>query len=321
MPPPPDTVYIHGKNGAPPSTGDARIDSIIQAHWNTGQVVSKADDVPFDGPVVFLVFVVGFLMAYFSNLLRMLPDYIRKKQALAKVKKLVKEKGMEVDQLLTDCNPYYRSLPVELKQRFLERTLHFAESKNFRYHAIEEKGYIPYLISGSAVQLTFGLQNYLMDYFDTIHVMKGEYVLNLDNETYLGHVSRNGIHISWKHFLAGYYDYSDSINLGLHEMAHALQFDAYLGFENKYDRHFKERLNEFAEEGRPVFRAMRAGEVHLFDHGSVPNFDEFWAVSVENFFENTALFKEKLPALYTELSELLNQDPLLDYKIIDPDLL
>ena len=284
--------------------------------------MSKADgDVPFDGVAVLLVFVFGILMVIFSNIIGQLPAFIRKRQVAAKIKKLVKEKGVEVDQLLTDCNPYYRSLTVDLKQRFVERTLHFANSKEFKYHAIEEKEHIPLLISGSAVQLTFGLQNYLMDYFDTIHVMKGEYVLNLDNDTYLGHVSRNGIHISWKHFLAGYYDYSDSVNLGLHEMAHALQFDAYLGFENKYDRDFKERLNAFAEEGRPVFQAMRSEEPHLFDHGSVPNFDEFWAVSVENFFENTALFKEKLPALYTELSELLNQDPLLDYKIIDPDLL
>jgi Mlc titration factor MtfA (ptsG expression regulator) len=176
------------------------------------------------------------------------------------------------------------------------------------------------LISGAAIQLTFGLKNYMLDYFNIIHVMRKEYVLNIDNETYDGHVSKEGIHISWNHFMEGYEDYADSVNVGLHEMAHALQFDAYLGFENEHDRNFKERLNDFSEEGRPVFRAMRAGYNLFFDDYAMTNFDEFWAVSVENFFENPAAFKTKLPKLYQEISELLNQDPLLPHKIIDPDL-
>ena len=45
------------------------------------------------------------------------------------------------------------------------------------------------------------------------------------------------------------------------------------------------------------------------------------AVSVETFFENPVVFKERLPVLYQEISELLNQDPLLEYKVVDPDLL
>jgi Mlc titration factor MtfA (ptsG expression regulator) len=176
------------------------------------------------------------------------------------------------------------------------------------------------LISGAAVQLTFGLRNYLMDYFDVIHVMRKEYVLNSDKETYYGHVSRNGIHISWNRFREGYGDYTDSVNVGLHEMAHALQFDVYLGLEDHHDRGFKDRLSDFSEEGRPVFRAMRKGMSHLLDDYAMTNFDEFWAVSVETFFENPEEFREKLPALYQEMSVLLNQDPLYPGNVIDPGI-
>jgi MtfA peptidase len=249
-----------------------------------------------------------------------LPQIIRTRNRRAKTKLVLDEKGSNFHNWLNDHNAYYKSLSDEGKQRFLERTVHFAGSKEFKYHSMPHEEHIPVLISGAAVQLTFGLKNYLLDYFDVIHVMRKEYVLNIDNETYYGHVSKKGIHISWIHFIEGYKDYADSVNVGLHEMAHALQFDAYLGFENEHHRNFKERLNGFSEEGRPVFRAMRAGYNLFFDDYAMTNFDEFWAVSVENFFEKPVPFKEKLPRLYKEMSELLNQDPLLPHKIIDPDL-
>lgn len=191
------------------------------------------------------------------------------------------------------------------------------QSKEFRFHSMVEEEYIPVLISGAAVQLTFGLRNYLMDDFDVIHVMRKEYVLNIDKETYYGHVSKNGIHTSWNRFLEGYSDYTDSVNVGLHEMAHALQVDAYFGMEDHHDRTFKERLQEFSEEGKPVFRAMHKGMSHLLDDYAMTNFDEFWAVSVETFFENPQEFKEKLPALYEEMRQLLSQDPLEPGRVLN----
>jgi MtfA peptidase len=318
---PPDTIYIPGQTSPPPEEF-VNWDSIIQIHTDSNTFSdSKAKDSAGDGTSIFFLLLFGLLMAVITNGFEMLPAYIKRKRLAAKITKLIGEKGAAYHQLLLNYNPYYDSLSEELKHRFLERTIHFAESKEFRFHSIAGEEHIPVLISGAAIQLTFGLKNYLLDYFDIIHVMKSEYVLNIDNETYFGHVSKNGIHISWSHFLKGYKDYTDAVNVGLHEMAHALQFDAYLGYENQYDKDFKERLNSFSEEGRPVFRAMRAGLSMVFDDYAMTNFDEFWAVSVESFFENPVAFKKKLPVLYKEMCQLLNQDPLLQNKIIDPDLL
>ena len=36
------------------------------------------------------------------------------------------------------------------------------QAKEFRFHSMVEEEYIPVLISGAAVQMTFGLRNYLM---------------------------------------------------------------------------------------------------------------------------------------------------------------
>lgn len=45
------------------------------------------------------------------------------------------------------------------------RTIASGLSKEFRYHYLQEEEYIPVVISGAAVQVTFGLKNFLMDYF------------------------------------------------------------------------------------------------------------------------------------------------------------
>ena len=321
MPPPDTAIYIPGQTGPPPAAVDPYVDSVIEINQQPYDGVREGESSrPFDGPAMFLIFMIGIALAIITNYISLVPGFIRRRITAAEVRKLVGERGEACHQLLMDCNPYYRNLPDTLKQRFIARTLHFANSKQFHFHSMEEEEHVPILVSGAAVQLTFGLHNYLLDYFDTIHIMQREYVLSVDNDTYLGHVSKNGIHLSWGHFLQGYQYYSDSVNLGLHEMAHALQYDAVLGFENQYDRTFKERMSSFHAEGLPVFRAMRTGMNAVFSDYSTTNFDEFWAVSVENFFENPSVFKERLPALYQEMCELLNQDPMLEHKIIDPDL-
>ena len=227
---------------------------------------------------------------------------------------------LQYDHWLNKYNPYYNSLPGEEKKRFLHRTLRFIQTKEFRFHSMAEEEYIIVLISGAAVQMTFGINNYLMDYFPVIHIIRKEYVLKRDKETYYGHVSRNGIYISWNHFLEGYEDYTDSVNVGLHEMAHAVSFDVFLGQSDRHDHAFRKRLEDFAEEGRPVFRAMRQGASHLLDDYGATNFDEFWAVCVETFFENPAEFNLTMPDLYLSVCDLLNQNPLKPEKIINREL-
>ncbi len=227
------------------------------------------------------------------------------------------ENGPVYNEWLSKYNPYYSSLSPELRQRFLIRTIEFAQAKEFRFHEIEEKDYMLILISGAAVQMTFGLKNFLMDYFPVIHVIRKEYTLHHDNETYYGHVSRNGIYISWSHFLAGYEDYTDSVNVGLHEMAHAVSYDVFLGMQDRHDRKFKQRLQEFRLEGGPIYRALRQGDSQVLDDYAATNFDEFWAVCVETFFESPEEFRNEEPGLYQSICDLLNQDPTRPGKIID----
>lgn len=332
---PADTIYIPGITGPPPAIVDTLINGsgidstsaiqIVQKHldslgkWYLNNKLQDGPQYIMPEWEMFLVvlLIIGFLL-FMSYVTPARSGKTETVNFYSSIKKPMISKESQYDEWLKKYNPYYNSLSESLQKIFLERTVTFMREKEFRFHAMVEEEYIPVLISGAAVQLTFGLRNYRMGYFPVIHVIRKEYTLDINRETYYGHVSRTGIYISWNHFLEGYADYNDSINVGLHEMAHAISYDAFLGYEDEHDRKFKERLNEFTEEGKPLFRAMRQGASHVLDDYACTNFDEFWAVCAETFFENPVEFSDKMPALYKEISELLNQDPLLPEKIIDP---
>jgi Mlc titration factor MtfA (ptsG expression regulator) len=61
---------------------------------------------------------------------------------------------------------------------------------------------------------------------------------------------------------------------------------------------------------------MQAGEASLLDKYAATNYQEFWAVCIETFFERPEEFKKQMPNLYFALCHLLNQDPLTPKKII-----
>jgi Mlc titration factor MtfA (ptsG expression regulator) len=269
------------------------------------------------GLMFFMAFLFIAVLAKQTNKVDDIFSWIKRKRMKKIVRRMEEDKGIIYDGWLRKYNPYYNSLSENEQQRFLLRTISFVQQKEFRFHSMVEEEYITVLISGAAVQMTFGMANYTMDYFPVIHIIRKEYVLNIDKETYYGHVSRNGIYISWSRFLEGYSDYEDCSNVGLHEMAHAVSYDVFLGSEDHHDRAFKERLESFTATAKPIFRAMRNGSVTILDDYALENFDEFWAVCIETFFENPGEFKETMPALYYSLVELLNQDPLKTDKVVN----
>jgi len=99
-------------------------------------------------------------------------------------------------------------------------------------------------------------------------------------------------------------------NVGLHEMGHAL---AYVNFitQTEEDKHFKKEFKNFSTIARPIFESMQKGAKNILGDYAGSNYHEFWAVSVELFFENPIRFRHELPDLYKALSKLLRQDPIV----------
>lgn len=235
-----------------------------------------------------------------------------------KQRRLFKISTGDYDTLLSHCNPYYASLNKAGKERFLTRVQHFIEVKTFNYIDIEPDESMPLLVGAAAVQLTYGLEHYLLDYFGTIHILKDRYRYGLYEMPFEGHVSEEGIYLSWAHFLKEFANYSDGQNVGLHEMAHALTYVNFSVREGR-DRTFHDHFTDFSFVARPIFERMQAGETNLLDAYAATNYQEFWAVCIETFFERSNAFRKQLPELYTSLCSLLNQDPLTAEKILQAD--
>lgn len=225
------------------------------------------------------------------------------------------DRHREFDHILSQYNLYYKSLTQAGKDRFLYRVLLFMEYKEFRYIDIEPEERMPLLISAAAVQLTFGLDHFLLDYFKDIYILKEHYRFGLYNVPFEGHVSEEGIYLSWSNFIREFMDYSDGQNVGLHEMAHALVYVNFTVGEGRDDA-FHDKFKNFSVIARPVFQRMQAGDRTVLDPYAATNYQEFWAVCIETFFERSVVFKTDLPELYHGLCSLLNQDPLIPSKTL-----
>lgn len=207
---------------------------------------------------------------------------------------------------------YYNRLGLEEQRKFLFRTWLFEHSKNFRYIEVEQSPEMPILVSAVAVQLTFGLEKFKLNYFDDIFILRDDYHYGFYSRPFMGHVDQTGIYLSWDNFVKGISSQTPNCNVGLHEMAHAL---AYVNFitQTEEDKHFKREFPNFSKVARPIFTSMQQVEgaaKNLLGDYAATNYHEFWAVAVEIFFESPVQFRHELPELYEAMATVLNQDPL-----------
>jgi len=215
---------------------------------------------------------------------------------------------------------YFNDLPHESKVKFVKRVHQFKSSKKFHFVGVENKDDIAILVSASAVQVTFGLKNYMMSYFKDIYILADAYQMDNEEELYIGHVAPNGIYLSFKHFLYGYSQKSDNVNVAVHEMAHALLYNNFFAQYGGTDTHFRLNYERFSSSTGPILANVITNRRSYLRSYAFSNLHEFWAVSVEAFFENPAGLKANMPELYDALSRVLNQDPVTNTKILKSEL-
>ncbi|WEK35765.1 MAG: zinc-dependent peptidase [Candidatus Pseudobacter hemicellulosilyticus] len=205
---------------------------------------------------------------------------------------------------------FYNRLSPEDKRKFLFRTFLFRAARHFHYIEVKEKQEMSILISAAAVQLTFGLEKFQLGYFRNIYVLKEDYHYGQYARPFQGHVDHSGIYLSWDNFLLGIQGLSPNCNVGVHEMAHALAWVNFIT-RTEEDKHFKKEFRNFSKIARPIFESMQAGSKNILGEYAGTNYHEFWAMSVELFFENPIRLRHELPELFSAMSRLLRQDPLV----------
>ncbi len=211
---------------------------------------------------------------------------------------------------------YYNNLSKQDQQKFEERVNRFLHSKQFIGRGIDITEEMKVLISATAVLLSFGLPMITLAHFDKILMYPDEYYSRINRQYHLGEVNpRFGIIIlSWRHFVEGFVDNQDGRNLAFHEMAHAIHFENQVRNE-EYDFLDSKALAYWDRLAKKEILNIRKNPDHILRQYAGTNEHEFFAVSIEYFFENSRILHEKLPELYTTLCKLLNQNPIKLYRL------
>lgn len=212
--------------------------------------------------------------------------------------------------LITRYFAFYRRLSLSDKKRFEFRVKRFVDKHNFiGREGIEVTEKMKLLISSSAVMLTFGMRRYLYSEFDNIIIYPKDYLSKVTNMQHKGETNPKyrTIVFSWDDYLEGLKVENDNLNLGLHELAHALHFTC-LKRKNYTSKRFINKFNELLmrlRDRRLQRKIVKSG--YLREYG-FSNQYEFLSVLVEHFFETPEEFREKLPEIYVYVSQMLNLD-------------
>lgn len=219
--------------------------------------------------------------------------------------------------LLESRVEYFKRLPPKLKNQFMVRTALFMNHHSFEgREGLEVTEEMATLISATAVQLTFGLRDFYLDHFDTFILYPDIYTSTATGALHRGETNVKGVIVlSWKHFEEGIATEADKLNLGLHELAHALDLSRLVRQGDPYFFKYFQKWLVVAAHGPDE---VAESEQHFLREYAGTNSREFFAVSVEHFFEDPEGFSAQLPLLYRHLTILLRQDPLRLKKFADP---
>ncbi len=209
---------------------------------------------------------------------------------------------------------YYNRLDTSQKPEFERKIQRFMYSKRFIARSVPVvTAEMRVLISASAIQLTFALPGIYLSNFDKILIYADSYYSQITKKYHLGEVNpRAGmIILSWHHFVQGYGDLDDGYNVAIHEMAHAIHFENLIKNDEVafLDQHALSSLAQITNRELPKINRGR----HLLRSYAGTNQYEFFAVTLEYFFEKPVELNAEIPDLYQTIAALLRQDPLKLY--------
>ncbi len=213
--------------------------------------------------------------------------------------------------ILSEYFPFYKNLPSDQQKVFGQRVQAIILSKTFYGRGVKVDEVMRVLISACAVQLTFGLPKIMLSHFTRIIIYPNDYYSTINKQYHKGEINPRlkAIVLSWHHFLDGYVKKNDGINLGLHEMAHALHLENIIS-NDEYNFLDQGALAQWRKAASEEMMRINSDPSHLFRSYASVNEHEFFAIAVENFFERSEQFNAQLPHLYHLMTLILRQNPL-----------
>ena len=207
-------------------------------------------------------------------------------------------------------NPFYRNLDASNKRKFGCNVKYFIRQKQFEGRdgfVITED--VKLQVAGVATQIAFGHFPTTYEHFRRILIYPDKYFSGTTQRYHVGEVQSNGIiKLSWKSFTEGAAIRNDGVHVGYHEMAHALKIEDSTLHDMEHCFMDKEALREFHRYAIERIKEF-TGESFMRNY-AFSNSEEFFAVSIEYFFEMPSQLRKNEPQVYEYLTKILNIDPL-----------
>jgi Mlc titration factor MtfA (ptsG expression regulator) len=206
--------------------------------------------------------------------------------------------------------PFYKNMKPSLKRKFECSVKYFISKKSFegRDGCIVTED-MKLMVAAAACQISFGHFPTIYEHFHRIIIYPDKYFSSSTQRYHLGEVQSNGvIKLSWAAFTEGLRIKNDGIHVGFHEMAHALKIEDATLHDMEHCFMDKQALHDFHKYSTERIR-------NFVEHGfmrdyAFTNSEEFFAVSIEYFFEMPYQLRQNEPEVYSYLKRILNLDPL-----------
>ncbi|MBD0836344.1 zinc-dependent peptidase [Aestuariibaculum suncheonense] len=204
---------------------------------------------------------------------------------------------------------FYNKLPEKSKRYFEHRVFCFIEDKEFIGRAgVEINDEIKVLISATAIMLTFGFRDFYIGLISKIVVYPSKFYSKTNEAYHKGEFNPKleTLVVSWEDFKEGYKTNQDNLNLGIHELTHAIHINSIKERDVSstiFSDTFKELSDLLVNDEALRTRLMTSG---YFRKYAFTNQFEFLAVVIENFIETPLEFKRQFPEVYVKVKQMLN---------------
>ena len=213
------------------------------------------------------------------------------------------------DAILRKESTFFNRLDAKEQLYFKHRVASFIKDKEFIGNeklVVTEQMKVS--ISATAIMLTFGFKNYLLELIETVIIYPKTYYSEINGTFHKGEINpqHKVIVFSWEDFKHGYKIGDDNLNLGIHEFGHAVHLNASKNNDVSsliFNSGFK-NLTDYLQNNENVRQRLIASK--YFRTYAYTNQYEFFAVLLENFIETPLEFKTQFPNLYKYIKQMLN---------------
>ncbi|WP_378182871.1 zinc-dependent peptidase [Aquimarina sp. SS2-1] len=209
---------------------------------------------------------------------------------------------------ILQSNIFYKQLDKRRMQYFEHRVVRFLETTKF----VGREGLVVddhkrMQVTMTVIQLTFGMRNYLLEYVDTIILYPSSYysILNKTQNNGEFNPRSKALVFSWEHFKIGNLHQEDGVNLGIHEITHAIHYCS-IKSNNISSEIFHDTFLELEKHLSSVELRNKIIESKILRDYAFTDKFEFIAVLVEVFMESPDKLRKQFPDIYMYVSRMLN---------------